>query len=354
MTEHLWLDISKIAHALAARHDTASYYRPQYLASLLNALRGVEFTDLREIIAGDLFGAIEAQCVNAIPVSDRDTLWNVFGVERCAPSVEVLQRSRAARGLEALLTNSSLPSSLVAHARELQHASTPFTIRVLGLNTHEIAKRLYRNPLDPYRSLLALGEWRLTKESSDVETLQNWVSNVIHHQVWYRVVIGQIGQSAVEDISQEVTLRTLEQLAIYQPGCRTSLSNWTFNVVNQSISMAGRSLRREHNPIAFLSPNLDRFGPPGSNLDAIAAAEAAELVEYAMTRLRESGSRQNIAERIQIFVHAIPVLLGGEAPRTQAELEHQLKLLIPTIDSEHVHRILIHSGLPSCLAQGAR
>jgi len=340
MTEHLWLDISKIAHALAARHDTASYYRPQYLASLLNALRGVEFTDLREIIARDLFGAIEAQCVNAIPVSDRDTLWNVFGVERCAPGVEVLQRSRAARGLEALLTNSSLPSSLVAHARELQHASTPFTIRVLGLNTHEIAKRLYRNPLDPYRSVYALCEWRLAKESSDVETLQNWVSNVIHHQVWYRVVIGQIGQSAVEDISQEVTLRTLEQLAIYQPGCRTSLSNWTFNVVNQSISMAGRSLRREHNPVAFLSPNLD----------AIAAAEAAELVEYAMTRLRESGSRQNIAERIRTFVHAIPVLLGGEAPRTQAELEHQLKLLIPTIDSEHVHRILIHSNLPS---QGA-
>ncbi len=344
MTEDLWLDISKVAHALATRHDTASYYRPQYITLLLDSLLEPDFTRLGRVIADDLFAAIEAQCGTSICASDRDMFWSAFGVERCAPGVEVLQRSRAARGLDAFLAGSSLPPSLVERVRTLQEAQNPFAVRVLQMHPPQITARLYRNPLDAYRSLYALCEWRLAKESKEVEILQNWIGNVIYHQVWYRVVISQIDRGAVEDVSQDVTLRTLEQLAIYQPQRRTSLSNWTFNMVNQSISMAGRSLRRERNTVAFFTTNPDRLGPPGMSSDEAAEVDAAELVEYAMTRLRASGSYLNIGERIRTFVAAIPHLLGGEPPQTLEELEAQLRVLLPNIDSEHLHRIAVHSG----------
>jgi DNA-directed RNA polymerase specialized sigma24 family protein len=354
MTNDLWLRISNIAHALAVRHGPASYYRPQYIGSLLSALDEPEFSHVKQVVEGDLIGSVEAQCATPVPDCDRDALWSAFGVERCAPGVAVLQRSRATRSLGSFLSDPALPISVAAHAKTLQETTNPFGIRVLGLGTYTVAARLYRNPLDQYRSLLALCEWRLTKDSEDVATLQGWVSNVVYHQLRYRVVTGQIESGAFDDIVQDVALRTLQQLAIYQPHHRTSLTSWTFNMINQSISMSGRSLRRERNHIAIFTSTPDNLQAPALNSEEASEAEAAELVEYTMTRLRASGSQQKLDERIRTFVAAIPHLLGGEPPQTLAELEAQLRLLLPNIDSEHIYRIGVHSGLIPDATEGAK
>jgi DNA-directed RNA polymerase specialized sigma24 family protein len=350
MSETLWLEVSKIAHALASRHDAPSYYRPQYIASLIDALEGTELTDIRQTITQDLFRTIETQCEYPIAVNDYDMFWHAFGLGRCSSGVQVLQRSRAARNLDILLANPSLPAVLVEQARALAKTPNPFVIKVLRLGAPQIAERLYRNPLDPYQSLLALCAWRLDKNTPEVETLSNWVHNVVYHQVRYRVVIGRLEMGDMEDIFQDVLVRILEQLGIYQPQGRVTLSNWTFTVVNQSISMSVRSLRREHRN-DLVSSKLVRHEQPGS-LDDVIDAESSALVEYAMTRLRESGVPNNIEERIKIFINALPSLLGGEAPHTQAELAHQLQLLIPTIDSTYIRRILAHSGLARGTTQG--
>jgi DNA-directed RNA polymerase specialized sigma24 family protein len=341
MSETLWLEISQIAHALASRHDAPSSYRPRYSAALIDTLEGAELEDIRQTIMRDLVSTIAQQCKSQIDVNDSDLFWHCFGRERCASGVQVLPRSRAARNLDRFLANPSLPAVVIEQARALAQRACPFHIKVLPLGAPQVAERLYRNPLDPYQSLLALCAWRLDKNTPAVETLSTWVYNLVYHQVHYRVIVGGLDRADMEDVFQDALVRILQQLRIYQPQGRVTLANWTFTVVNQSISMSVRSLRRHRNERLSELVRTEQTG----SLDDVVASEAATLVEYAMTRMRESGVPHNIKERIEIFVAALPSLLGGAPPATQTDLAQQLALLIPTIDTRSIRRIQAHSGL---------
>ena len=341
----LRLHLSNLAHSLASRHGEASYFRPQYYLALCEALDESQHADLRRLALCELIDAVQSQCASAVHPDHRELLWAAFGAERLDPRANLTLRSSAYKAFGRLVGVAGLPEAVGEKARSLYESQPPFGPRVLALPWLSVDTALRRNPLPTMESLVALADWKLGRPSSGVRTWQAWLTNMISWQVRFRFTLGVPASIEIDDISQESLLWVLQRLAVYQPSAGLPLERWVFGITNQVAGMMIRKQRRIADRIVTPLEVMDTLLPSAQSAEEASRVTGAELVEYAMTRLRVGGAAPNIGARVEVLLDSLGVLLGADAYRDEDELTAQLRSFFPKIREDQIRRIVAHSDI---------
>ena len=339
--------ITVIAQALSGQHDNPSYFRPQYFASLCQALPLDALSHLKVDICEEVATAVRKQCGVGPENGDLELLWEAFGKERVERKALCAARSSVYAAFSSMIQDSELPHEVISQALAFHSDPSLFTVRMLAITALRPAKRLYACTLSTFDSLLGLAAWKLGRKGLAAEQLRAWVLNSLHHQIRFRYKLDLTSGAEFDDVAQDALSRVLSQLCIYQPTESIRLQTWIFGSINTAISMSLRSYRQH-------SPEI----PVGSGFEVAAVAKLTEpraddesgsrvsaLAEFAATRM---PGRKRIAERerrIQVVARLVGPMLGTETAKDQDQLAEQLKTYFPSITESQISQMLEQSGL---------
>lgn len=348
--------ITLIAHSLACAHQEPSYARPQYFALLCQALDPDAYSDLKRFLTEELIAAVTKQCGRAPNVEELDLLWEAFGKERVDSTADFRKRSTAYKAFPKLIETLGLPEEVISQALILH--SDPFLVRprmlqVVKFPWSDGRLGLYKDPLSPIESLLALAAWKLGYNREGSNQWRDWLLNMVHEQVWFRFKCAKPAFFEHDDIEQSVLSKTLVQLCVYQPVGSMQLDKWAFAAVNLAISLEFRERHDEVQPMR--APQGDETEgaehyPVVPSADEDEESKAADLVEYAMMRLEKSKYPQKQQARVKVLASMLGPLTGATSARDRDELSVQLKNFFPSITDSQIETILKHSDLKGKVA----
>lgn len=345
INEQAWLEISALAHSLSGRHLEASYFRPQYYAVLTDSLNHSDHSELVSLVLPELMTAISIQCGIQVDSEDQELVWEAFGIERTNPRIDVSRRASAFKNFHTYLRAPCLPSEVVLQAESLYADPAALAARIMPVSSLYLAERFYRNPLTPKGSLWALANWKLGNPSPDVDIWRDWLTTLIYQQVRFQFVRGIEATIETEDVAQDVIMKVLQRLCVYQPGAQVTLERWVFNIVGQSISMSLRSLRRHSGLAPMPEGEADFLLPTVREPDETAELLKVELVEAFVTKLGRRDRQPEFSRRAKLLVGLLGTFMDTRAPANVTELIVQLKKLFREITEDQIQQIVKYSGL---------
>jgi hypothetical protein len=347
----LWRRITLIAHSLACAHQEPSYARPQYFTLLCQALDPDAYSDLKRFLTEELVDVVTKQCGRAPNAEELDLLWEAFGKERVDSKADFRKRSTAYKAFPKLIETLGLPEEVISQALVLHSSPSLIQPRMLQVVTFPWSNGrlgLYKDPLSPIESLLALGAWKLGYTREGAHQWRDWLLNMVHEQVWFRFKCAKPAFFEHEDVEQAVLSRTLVQICVYQPAGSIQLDKWAFSAVNLAIGLEFKGRHDEVQPGRARhgdeGEGTERF-PVGPSADEDGKSRAADLVEYAMMRLEKSKYPQKQQARVKVLATMLGPLSGTTSARNRDELSEQLKSFFPSITDSQVETILKHSDL---------
>lgn len=347
MTDYLTLrlNLSNLAHSLAARHSEASYFRPQYYVALCEGLSKTDHSCLKRIVLSEVIEAVETHSKATVPQDLYDLFWLAFGLERIDPRTNVMGRSRAAKEFDAFL-QAKLPMGVVRKAQQL-HATAPskFEARILYLSEWTVSSRFYRNQLSALETLEALGRWKGEEIVPLVHLFQNWLANAIYSQVKYRFTVGVSQGVEFDDVLQDVRAGVLQRLCVFQPNKSQTLERWLIGTVVNGVRTAVRKYGDQY----FRVHRPDEAGilvPPQISAEDQFDVSGAELIEYAITKLDSLNKRGSVStrERVRMFLDSLENVIEVKPADTLDELKEQLLCLFPTFSNEAIEQIVTLSA----------
>lgn len=346
-----------VAHSLAARYKDISYYRPRYFEVLCDSLEPDLYAEVKRTICDELVAAVAPWLKRNPDPLETELLWEAFGRERVDLTSQFRDRSSAYKNFERIAGGAGLPGGVVTRARELYMDPSSVTPRILDIPTLNRNYKLSKNPLSAAEEIMALCSWKLGRTGeadlqNRLDLWRSWVLDMVYHQVDFHFIEeGYSHKRDIEDVAQDALVRVLQQLAVYQPRPSVRLEQWVFQTAFLSIRMSLRALRRLEVAIPdgeVTIPDDEAAQPKTSMSDAGQEADkqTSEAVEYALTRLNQSGLAPDQAARFKMFARMLGPLAGAAPARDRTELADQLTAMFPSITEAQVQTFLKKSGVP--------
>jgi len=342
--------VTVVAHSLAARYKDISYYRPRYFEILCDSLEPDLYAEIKRTICDELVAAVAPWLKRNPDPLETELLWEAFGRERVDLTSQFRDRSSAYKNFERIAGGSGLPEGVVNRARELYGDPSSVTPLILDIPTLNRNYKLSKNPLSAAEEIMALCLWKLgrtgeTDLQNRLDLWRGWVLDMVYHQVDFHFIReGYSHERDIEDVVQDALVRVLQQLAVYQPRPSVRLEQWVFQTAFLSIRMSLRAVRR----LEVAVPDSEVAQPKASMRDAGQEADkqTSEAVEYALTRLNQSGLAPDQAARFKMFARMLGPLAGAAPARDRTELAEQLAAMFPSITEAQVQTFLKKSGVP--------